>query len=264
MARDGLSNPEIGARLFISPRTVKYHLQKVFTKLDISSRTQLERALSQQQPTSWPSDASAYLKQGWLVSEAKAALIGAQASSASARGTSAANATTMKASRLTTPMACAHGASATLSSPMPTISSATASRAPSVGPQQQLGDAGLTGWRHRLGLFAVGSEVASQGEGEQERQGGEQQHGPRQHRHHDRHHRVVRGGRLVDRQAREQGRPPRERPVGDDERHRERGRVAGQLEPPRRVESHRRGSYHDRQDEDAQARRRGRRPVYSG
>ena len=62
------------------------------------------------------------------------ALIDAQASSASARGTSAANATRMKASRLTTPMACAHGASATLSSPMPTISSATASRAPSVGP----------------------------------------------------------------------------------------------------------------------------------
>ena len=62
-------------------------------------------------------------------------LIDGQASSASARGISAANAATMKESRLTTPMACAHGASARLSSPTPMISSATASRAPSVGPR---------------------------------------------------------------------------------------------------------------------------------
>jgi DNA-binding CsgD family transcriptional regulator len=41
MARDGLSNPEIGARLFISTRTVQHHLRKVFTKLGISSRGQL-------------------------------------------------------------------------------------------------------------------------------------------------------------------------------------------------------------------------------
>jgi ATP/maltotriose-dependent transcriptional regulator MalT len=43
---DGLSNPEIGTRLFLSPRTVQYHLGKVFTKLDITSRAQLSDALT--------------------------------------------------------------------------------------------------------------------------------------------------------------------------------------------------------------------------
>ncbi|MGH2945091.1 MAG: LuxR C-terminal-related transcriptional regulator [Solirubrobacteraceae bacterium] len=45
LARDGLSNPEIGARLFLSPRTVEWHLHKVFTKLGIRSRRELSSAL---------------------------------------------------------------------------------------------------------------------------------------------------------------------------------------------------------------------------
>jgi DNA-binding CsgD family transcriptional regulator len=45
MARNGLTNPEIGVRMFISPRTVQYHLRKVFTKFGIESRGQLNAAL---------------------------------------------------------------------------------------------------------------------------------------------------------------------------------------------------------------------------
>ena len=45
LARDGLSNPEIGARLFISRRTAEYHLHKVFAKLQITSRSELSLAL---------------------------------------------------------------------------------------------------------------------------------------------------------------------------------------------------------------------------
>jgi DNA-binding CsgD family transcriptional regulator len=60
IACEGLSNPEIGARLFISPRTVEWHLHKIFVKLAVHSRKELRvmmanagRKTAAARPASW-------------------------------------------------------------------------------------------------------------------------------------------------------------------------------------------------------------------
>jgi DNA-binding NarL/FixJ family response regulator len=50
LARDGRTNPEIGAELFLSTRTIEWHLRKIFAKLGVASRRELPAALARLGP----------------------------------------------------------------------------------------------------------------------------------------------------------------------------------------------------------------------